>query len=124
MSTLTTTEARAEGRPERATLDRNLERIGWALFLIMIAALTLLPDGWVPTGTWLVGAGVIMVALNVVRHFNGIRVSGFTTALGVIALAVGLFAVAGVDLPVFPILLVAIGLQILYPAFVTREGAR
>ena len=121
MSVIGTT---TEGRPERATLDRTLERIGWALFLIMIAALALLPDGWVPAGTWLAGAGAIMVALNVVRHFNGMRVSGFTSVLGVIALALGLSGVAGLDLPIFPILLVAVGLQMLYSAFVGRGGAR
>jgi hypothetical protein len=121
MSTIGTT---TEGRPEGATLDRTLERIGWALFLIMIAALALLPDGWVPAGTWLAGAGAIMVALNVARHFNGIRISGFTTVVGLIALALGLSSVAGVALPIFPILLVAIGLQLLYTAVVRRGGAR
>jgi hypothetical protein len=121
MSTIETT---TEVRPERATLDRNLERVGWALFLIMIAALALLPDGWVPAGTWLAGTGVIMVVLNVIRYFKGIHVSVFATVLGVVILALGLSAVAGIDLPVFPILLVAVGLQILYSVFVSRGGAR
>jgi hypothetical protein len=95
-------------------LDRQLERVCWAAFLIMIGALALLPEGLVPAGTWLVGTGLIMIGLNAVRHFKGLRVSTFTTVLGPIALASGFASMAGVDLPVLAMLLVAVGLQILY----------
>jgi hypothetical protein len=102
------------------TLGQRLERIGWALFLIMIGALALLPSGLVPEGTWLVGTGLIMIGQNVVRHLKGIRVNGFSNVLGLIALALGVSAVAAVELPVFPILLAAIGLQIIYSALLPK----
>jgi hypothetical protein len=97
-----------------ATLGQQLERIGWALFLIMIGGIALLPSGSVPDGTWLIGTGLIMIGMNVVRHRNGISTSSFTILLGLIALAVGVSEVVGAALPIFPILLVAIGAQIIY----------
>jgi hypothetical protein len=121
MTTIETTDTR---EAQTGTLSQRLERIGWALFLIMIAGLALLPDGWVPEGTWLIGTGLIMIGLNVVRHFKGVRVNGFTNLLGLIALAIGVSTVTGVELPVLPILLVVIGLQmlfgVLFPKGVTR----
>jgi hypothetical protein len=111
-------------KPVKGIVDRQLERVCWALFLIMIGALALLPEGLVPAGTWLVGTGLIMVGLNVVRHLKGARVSGFTVVLGLIALAFGLSAIAGVDLPVLAILLVAVGLQILYSVLFHRGEAQ
>ena len=111
MTRIGTTETRtAQG----GSLGQQLERIGWALFLIMICSIALLPEGLVPEGTWLVGTGLIMIGLNVIRHFKGIPVNGFTSVLGLIALAVGVSSVTGVELPVFPILLAAIGLQIVF----------
>ena len=68
---MTTIETTYTKRAQGDTLGQRLERIGWALFLIMIGGLALLPDGWVPEGTWLVGTGLIMIGLNVVRHLQG-----------------------------------------------------
>jgi hypothetical protein len=119
---MSTIGATTEERPQKGILDRQLERIGWALFLIMIGGIALLPNGVVPEGTWLVGTGLIMIGLSVVRHLKGVRVSGFTAVLGMIALAVGVSAVAGVELPVFPVLLAAIGLQIIYSALLPKRG--
>ncbi len=111
---MTTIGATNTRDPQIRTLEIKLERIGWALFLIMIGGLALLPAGWVPAGAWLVGVGLIMVGMNVVRHREGIRISGFTTLLGVAAMAAGVFSMAGIDFPVFPILLIAVGAQILF----------
>ena len=105
---------------QSSSFDRRLEGIGWALFLIMIGALCLLPDGFAPEGTWLAGAGLIMVGMNVTRHLKGMRISAFTTVLGLVALALGLAAVAGVALPILPTLLVAIGVEILYNLITRR----
>ena len=118
---MTTMGATSTGQAQNGTLGQQLERIGWALFLIMIGGLTLLPSGWVPEGTWLVGTGLIMVGMNVVRHLKGLRINGFTTVLGLAAIAAGFSSMAGLNLPVFPILLVAVGLQILYSVFRPRR---
>jgi hypothetical protein len=121
---MTTMGATSTGQVQNGTLGQQLERIGWALFLIMIGGLTLLPSGWVPEGTWLVGTGLIMVGVNVVRHLNGLRINGFTVVLGLAAIAAGVSSMAGLNLPVFPILLIAVGAQILYSVLVPRKDPR
>src|SRR3972149_2042115 len=75
---------------QKAALNKRLESIGWGLFLIMIGGIWLVPDEQVPEGTWLIGAGLIMLGLNLARYLNGIRMSGFTIVLGILALASGL----------------------------------
>ena len=108
---------------QKAALNKRLESIGWGLFLIMIGGIWLVPDEQVPEGTWLIGAGLIMLGLNLARYLNGIRMSGFTIVLGILALASGLGDFAGIDLPLFPILLILIGASILLkPVFERRQG--
>lgn len=98
---------------ETMALKRRLDGIGWALFLIMIGGLWLMPEGTVPEGTWLIGVGLIMLGISAVRSLNGIKVSWFTVVLGVIALASGASGFFGVNLPWFPILLVLVGASII-----------
>ena len=43
----------------RRDLDHEIARGGWALLFIMTGGLLLLPD--VPSGTWLIGIGVILL---------------------------------------------------------------
>jgi hypothetical protein len=102
-------------------LDRRLDSIAWALFLIMIGGLGLVPDEQVPEGTWLIGVGLIWLGLNGARYLNDIKVSGFTTVLGVVALLAGSSDLLGVDLPLLPILLILLGANILFKAFVARD---
>jgi hypothetical protein len=98
----------------KKALDRRLDAVGWGLFLIMIGGLFLVPEEWgIPEGAWLVGTGLIILGLLAVRYLNGIKVSGFWLFLGVLALGSGLAAVYGLDLPVFPILLIIAGAAIL-----------
>jgi hypothetical protein len=106
----------------QGTLNKRLEDIGWGLFLMMIGVLWLVPDATVPQGTWVIGAGLIMIGVNAVRHKKGIRVNGFSTSLGVLALAAGLASISGIRLPLFPIVLVAIGAMILLKPFFTRTA--
>jgi hypothetical protein len=95
----------------RAALDRRLEGVGWALFLIMVGGIGLIQT--VPQGTWLIGTGLIMLGLNAARYANGSRMSNFTLVLGVVALVLGVGAMTGVEFSVFPILLIIVGADIL-----------
>jgi hypothetical protein len=92
-------------------LNKRLETVGWGLFLIMIGGLAFVKG--VPEGTWLIGAGLIMLGLNAVRLVLGIRASWFTLILGTIALLSGIGQVLGVDIPVWPVLLILIGLAVI-----------
>lgn len=106
------------GDPRRQELNKRLETVSWGLFLIMLGGLFLVPG--VPEGTWLIGAGVIMLGLNAVRLVLGIRASWFTLILGTIALLAGIGSVLGIDMPVGPILIILIGLAIIVRAFQPR----
>ena len=100
--------------PARRELNHRLETVSWGLFLIMLGGFALL---WsVPEGTWLIGAGVIMLGLNAVRILLGIRVSWFTVILGTVALLSGLGSVYGIRIPVGPLLIILIGLAIIVRA--------
>ena len=104
--------------PRKQELNRRLETVSWGLFLIMLGGLFLVPS--VPPGTWLIGAGAIMLGLNAIRLLVGIRASWFSLVLGSVALLAGLGSVLGVDIPVGPILIILIGLAIIVRAFQPR----
>lgn len=107
---------------EKQELNKRLETIGWALFLIMIGGLGLVPTAQIPGGTWLIGVGLIMLGLNAARLINGIAMSGFTIFLGILALLSGLGDFLGVKLPLFPILLILIGANILLKPLLEKKA--
>ncbi len=86
---------------------RRLDEIGWGIFLIMIGTIALVPS--VPQGTWLIGTGVLLLLLNAIRYRTQVGWSGFSTALGVLALMAGLSELIGIKLPLFAICLVVLG---------------
>jgi len=100
--------------PARRELNHRLETISWGLFLVMLGGFALLKS--VPEGTWLIGAGAIMLGLNAVRLVLRIRVSWFTVIVGTVALLSGLGSVYGVSIPVGPLLIILIGLAIIVRA--------
>lgn len=106
---------------EKRALDRQLEGIGWALLLIMVGGLWLIPN--VSGGVWLIGAGLILLGVNVVRYFNAIRVHAFSSVLGAVALVLGVAVLLGWHVDVLPVLLIVIGASILVSVF-TPTAAR
>ena len=107
------------GASGKRELDHQLERIGWALFLIMIGGLALLPT--VPSGLWLVGAGLILLGLSAARAMNGIHRGTVSVLLGIVAIAFGVAELMGVALPVFPLLLIVVGASILWRTAMARS---
>jgi hypothetical protein len=105
---------------EKSRLNQRYEAIGWALFLIMLGGIGLVPDALVPEGTWLVGVGLIMLGLNLARYLSDIPLSSGTLFLGSLALIAGIASVLGADLPIFPIVLILLGISALSKAFWAR----
>jgi len=94
------TPAREEEKPlvlneEKAALNKRLESMGWGLFLIMLGGFALVPHDIIARGFWSIGVGVIMLGLNLARYMNKIKMSGFTTFLGVISLLSGILQLLG-----------------------------
>lgn len=99
------------------TLNRNLETVAWGAFFIWWGITELF--SFLPHGTGAIGIGLIWLALNAVRALKGVRISGFTTTLGILALVLGGLELAGsvlhlsFELPIFAILLVVLGVILL-----------
>lgn len=107
---------------QKSSLNKRLEDIGWALFLIMIGVIWLLLIGRVPEDAWLIGAGAIMLGINGVRYFKGIEISGFTLILGTLALITGLSGIFALKLPFFAMLFILIGASILLKPLLPKRG--
>ncbi len=105
----------------QVAMDKRLDAIGWGLFLMMIGGLWLLPEGMLPESVWLIGMGLIILGLNVVRYFQGIKISGFWTIVAVLAFGSGISDMLGVELPVFPIVLIVIGISSIVKLFIAKE---
>lgn len=84
--------------PEKAALNKRLETMFWGLFLVMLGGWAFIPDETVPKGLWSIGVGLLFLGLNAARYFNGLRMSGFTTFLGILSLLGGIGELMGLDL--------------------------
>ena len=108
--------------PGKAALNKRLEAIGWGLFLVMLGGFILIPGDQFPKGWWSIGIGVIMLGLNVARYFNKIRMSGFTTFLGILSIISGILQLSGMDMLEGAIFLIILGAYILIkPLFDRRQ---
>jgi hypothetical protein len=108
--------------PHDSVLDHRIDDIGWGLFLILVGALWLMPHGWVPDGTWLVGTGVLLLGLNAVRRANDLPVHRLGVLLGLLALVAGLAAMAQVSAPLVPAFLVVVGAWIVLKPLFARPA--
>ena len=108
--------------PRDSALDHRLNDVGWGLFLILLGGLWLLPQGWAPEGTWLIGTGVLLLGLNAVRRARGIPVHRIGVLLGALALVAGLASLAQVSAPVIPAFLVILGGWIVFKPLLARNA--
>jgi hypothetical protein len=98
----------------------DLDMIAWGAIFILWGITEMLPS--LPEGTGALGIGFILVGLNLARAAKGQPISWFSTTLGILALLLGALQLArpllhfSFELPIFPILLLALGLIILIRA--------
>jgi hypothetical protein len=108
--------------PAKTALNKRFETIAWGAFLVMLGGFMFVPDEIVKGGWWSIGVGLIFLGLNAARYFGGLRMSGFTTFLGIISVIGGvldLFGMQGVNGAV--LLIVLGGYLILKPYFEKRQ---
>jgi hypothetical protein len=106
----------------KAALNKRLEAIAWGLFLIMLGGSLFVSGDVMGRGVWSIGVGVIMLGLNAARYVNKIKMSGFTTALGIIAILGGVLQLLGMEILEGGILLIILGAYlILKPWFDKRQ---
>jgi len=98
---------------ENEALNSRLETIGWGLFLIMLGGFAFFPNEQIPDGIWSIGVGVIMLGLNATRYYYGLKMSGFTTFLGILALLSGAAQMLGLYSLDGALLLIILGAYLL-----------
>jgi hypothetical protein len=95
-------------------LTVNFETIAWGALFILWGIMEMFK--FLPDGTGAIGIGLILIGLNVARAMTGRPTSSFTTTFGILALLLGGLELArpllhlSFELPIFPILLLALGL--------------
>ena len=107
--------------PERTALNKRLETAAWGAFLILLGGFMFVPDEIIRGGWWSIGIGVIMLGLNGARYLNGLRMSGFTTFLGVLSLIGGVLEVIGLYDLDGAILLIILGAYLLVKPYFDRR---
>lgn len=108
--------------PEKAALNKRLESIAWGLFLIMLGGFALIPQNTIPKGVWSIGVGVIMLGLNAARYYYKLRMSGFTTFLGILSLVGGIVELLGITSLDAALILIILGAYlIIKPWFEKRK---
>lgn len=100
--------------------NKHYTVFAWGVLFLLLGVLMLIPGD--QSAIFVLGAGIIFLGLNLVRKLNHIPVSLFSTILGVLALGLGAVALfrhvlhVHFELPIFPVLLIWIGLYFLIPA--------
>jgi len=115
-------EEKIDVDPEKAALNKNMERIAWGCFLIMLGGFMFVPEEIIKGGWWSIGVGLIFLGLNAARYFKGLRMSGFTTFLGIISVLGGILDLVTVqDFSGAIFFIVLGGYLILKPYFDKRQ---
>jgi uncharacterized membrane protein len=108
--------------PEKAALNKRLETIAWGCFLVLLGGFMFVPGEIIKGGWWSIGVGLVMLGLNAARYFNGLRMSGFTTVLGILSVIGGILDLVGVEGINAAVLLIVLGAYlILKPYFDKRQ---
>ena len=95
-----------------------LTSLAWGLFFVLIG-LSWIARNVVDIVPYVaLGAGIILIGLNVARKGLGMTLSKFSLFIGIIAFAFGGVALMGYALPLFETIIVLIGL------FIIAEAAR
>ena len=109
-------EAGSEEERRKKALGRRIDAVGWALFFITMGILWFVAEShpeFLPQGVFLIIVGAIMLAVNVVRRFAGVPTGMLGVVLGFIALAFGVCSLKDIEVPVFPVILILVGVLIL-----------
>jgi hypothetical protein len=108
--------------PEKDAFNKRLETVFWGLFLIMLAGWWLIPDETAPKGLWSIGVGLLLLGLNAVRYFSKIKMSGFTTFLGILSMLGGIIEVTGLADMNGALLLIVLGAYLILKPWFEKKG--
>lgn len=107
-------------------LDKQYRSIAWGAFFILIGTLSLIPGD--QTSLAILGAGALLLGLNLARSLSRLEVNGFSIALGAAAFLAGVMVIfrsqLGIhfEVQLLPLALIAVGLYFLWPSRKKDDG--
>lgn len=107
--------------PDRAALNKRLETVAWGAFLIMLGGFMFVPEEIIKGGWWSIGVGLIFLGLNGARYFSGLRMSGFTTFLGLISVIGGVLDLIGMEGVNGAVLIIVLGAYLLFKPYFEKR---
>ncbi len=102
---------------DKQSQKRDLGTIAWGALFIWWGITELFPS--LPAGTGPLGIGLILLGVNAARYYSGEPTNRFSISVGILAAIWGGLELAGVflnlpfEIPVFAILLIALGVIVL-----------
>lgn len=112
--------------PEKAALNKSLENVAWGFFLVFWGASMFwsvaASNNPIREGVWSICVGLIFLGLNAARYFNGLRMSGFTSLLGIVSVLGGIVQLFGVVGMEGAFLLIILGVYLVFkPKFEEKK---
>ena len=107
--------------PERGAINKRLETIAWGAFLIMLGGFMFVPEEIIRGGWWSIGVGFIFLGLNVARYFNDLRMSGFTTFLGILSVIGGVLDLVGIEGVNAAVLIIVLGAYLILKPWFDKQ---
>ena len=96
---------------ERGDLGGKISTAGWALFFVWIGIALLMN---IDFGITLLGIGLITLGGQAARKYFNLELEGFSVVVGLFFLLGSLWGLDGMNLPLMPLLLIAVGLMLLF----------
>ena len=106
-------------KAEKEKAARNkVKSLSLGAILLWAGAAWLMDIGWAVA---LIGIGGILVSEQTIRQHFQLKVEWFWIGAGAIVMAGGILSLAGIDVPIGPVLLIAAGLAIISSIFTGRS---
>ena len=111
--------------PEKAALNKRLENVAWGFFLVLWGGSmfwsVIAPNSPVREGVWSIAVGLIFLGLNAARYFNKLRMSGFTTFLGILSVVGGVAQLLGAKGMEGAFLIIILGAYLILKPWVDQQ---
>ena len=108
--------------PTQSPADKVLSQLGWGVFLLLSGIAWILPSERHPAAFWLIGVGTLLLVLNAIRNRLHMSVDAFGVFAGAVALTAGIASAFNTNLPIIPLVLVALGVVIIAKVFLTLRN--